>query len=52
MLLLLSRTNGYTAPAGLALDTGHEDAPRLWVSSVWRIDGFDDVDNVDDNDRD
>jgi hypothetical protein len=43
-----STDNGYTAPAGLALDMVHEDGPRLWVSSVWRIDGFDDVDNIDD----
>jgi hypothetical protein len=32
--------NGYTAPAGLALDAGNEETSGVWVSSVWRVDGF------------
>jgi hypothetical protein len=38
-----STDNGYTAPAGIALDTALEGAPRVWVSSVLRVDAFDPV---------
>jgi len=38
-----STDNGYTAPAGIALDTAREGAPRLWVSSVLRVDAFDPI---------
>jgi outer membrane protein assembly factor BamB len=46
-----SNDNGYTAPAGILIDRSREDSPHLWVSSVWRVDGFDAV-TADDDDRD
>ena len=35
-----STDNGYTAPAGLVLDAGNEGMRSIWVSSIWRVDGF------------
>lgn len=39
-VLWRSTDNGYTAPAGLAIDASNEEQARLWVSSVWRVDGY------------
>jgi len=47
-----STDNGYTEPAGLLVDGGHGHGPRLWVSSMWRVDGFDAFDEGDDKDPD
>jgi ligand-binding sensor domain-containing protein len=47
-VLWRSTDNGYTAPAGLAIDASNEEQARLWVSSVWRVDGY----QVGDFDRD
>jgi hypothetical protein len=47
-VLWSSTDNGYTAPAGLTIDASNEDLARVWVSSVWRVDGY----RVGDFDRD
>lgn len=43
-----STDNGYTTPVGIAIDVSNEENARLWVSSVWRVDGY----QVGDFDRD
>jgi hypothetical protein len=40
LVLWKSTDNGYTTPAGLVIDASNEEQARLWVSSVWRVDGY------------